>query len=75
VQVPYDEGVANRIGPESCAVVREGPDRRGQRPWYPPCAGTGVVPPHGDFNNLDWTVSIYGPFADFDPPQSFALKI
>ena len=24
MQVPYDEGVANHIGPESCAVVREG---------------------------------------------------
>jgi hypothetical protein len=24
VQVPCDEGVANRIGPESCAVAREG---------------------------------------------------
>jgi hypothetical protein len=24
VQVPYDEGVANHIGPESCAAVREG---------------------------------------------------
>jgi hypothetical protein len=24
VQVPYDEGVANHIGPESCAVAREG---------------------------------------------------
>ena len=24
MQVPYDEGVANRIGPESCAVAREG---------------------------------------------------
>jgi hypothetical protein len=24
VQVPYDEGVANHIGPESCAGVREG---------------------------------------------------
>jgi hypothetical protein len=24
VQVSYDEGVANHIGPESCAVVREG---------------------------------------------------
>jgi hypothetical protein len=24
VQVHYDEGVANRIGPESCAVAREG---------------------------------------------------
>jgi hypothetical protein len=24
VQVPYDEGVANRIDPESCAVAREG---------------------------------------------------
>jgi len=24
VQVPYDEGVANRIGPESCAGAREG---------------------------------------------------
>jgi hypothetical protein len=23
VQVPYDEGVANHIGPESCAVARE----------------------------------------------------
>jgi hypothetical protein len=23
VQVPYDEGVAIRIGPESCAVARE----------------------------------------------------
>ena len=24
MQVPCDEGVANRIGPESCAVAREG---------------------------------------------------
>ena len=24
MQVPYDEGVANHIGPESCAVAREG---------------------------------------------------
>jgi hypothetical protein len=24
VQVPYDEGVANRIDPESCAGFREG---------------------------------------------------
>jgi hypothetical protein len=24
VQVPYDEGVANHIGPESCAVARQG---------------------------------------------------
>jgi hypothetical protein len=24
VQVPYDEGVAIHIGPESCAVAREG---------------------------------------------------
>ena len=24
MQVPYDEGVANHIDPESCAVVREG---------------------------------------------------
>ena len=24
VRVPYDEGVANHIGPESCAGVREG---------------------------------------------------
>jgi transposase len=24
VQVPYDEGVANHIGPESCAAAREG---------------------------------------------------
>jgi hypothetical protein len=24
MQVSYDEGVANRIGPESCAVAREG---------------------------------------------------
>ena len=24
VQVPYDEGVANHVGPESCAVAREG---------------------------------------------------
>src|SRR5262245_7840665 len=24
VQVPYDEGVANHIGPESCAVAGEG---------------------------------------------------
>ena len=24
MQVHYDEGVANRIGPESCAVAREG---------------------------------------------------
>jgi hypothetical protein len=24
VQVPYDEGVANHIDPESCAVAREG---------------------------------------------------
>jgi hypothetical protein len=24
VHVPYDEGIANRIGPESCAVAREG---------------------------------------------------
>jgi hypothetical protein len=24
VQVPYDEGVANHIGPESCADIREG---------------------------------------------------
>ena len=24
MQVPYDEGVANRIDPESCAVAREG---------------------------------------------------
>jgi len=26
VQVPHDEGVANRIGPEPCVVVREGGD-------------------------------------------------
>jgi len=26
VQVPYDEGVAIHIGPESCAVAREGVD-------------------------------------------------
>ena len=24
MRVPYDEGVANHIGPESCAGVREG---------------------------------------------------
>ena len=24
MQVRYDEGVANRIGPEPCAVIREG---------------------------------------------------
>jgi hypothetical protein len=24
VQVPYDEGIANHVGPESCAVAREG---------------------------------------------------
>ena len=24
MQVPYDEGIANHIGPESCAVAREG---------------------------------------------------
>jgi hypothetical protein len=24
VQVPYDEGVAIHIGPDSCALVREG---------------------------------------------------
>jgi hypothetical protein len=24
VQVPYDEGIANHIDPESCAVAREG---------------------------------------------------
>ena len=24
MQVPYDEGVANHIGPESCALAREG---------------------------------------------------
>ena len=24
MQVPYDEGVANHIGPKSCAVAREG---------------------------------------------------
>jgi hypothetical protein len=29
VQVPYDEGVANHIDPESCAVAREG--GRGKR--------------------------------------------
>ena len=37
MRVPYDEGVANHIGPESCAGVREGVSEAltGERPLRP----------------------------------------
>ena len=40
IQVPYDEGVANHIDPESCAVAREG----GREALTGECAGQAIEP-------------------------------
>jgi hypothetical protein len=57
VQVPYDEGVAIHIGPESCAVAREGLGEAltGVRIGQPNCkAPWGLVDPwRADSQGLD----------------------